>query len=84
MAVQALTPDASSTGGGVAGEILAKHSRSQQPESVQLCAAVTAILDVVAAQSLQPTPTVLFAAVMSSLERAAADDDHSDQVGLPV
>jgi ribosomal RNA-processing protein 12 len=35
----------------------------------QVCAVLQAVLDVVAAQGLQPTPTAIFAAVMSSLDR---------------
>ena len=37
----------------------------------QVCAVLQAVLDVVASQGLQPTPTVIFAAVMSSLDRPA-------------
>ena len=35
----------------------------------QVCAVLQAVLDVVAAQGMQPTPTAIFAAVMSSLDR---------------
>lgn len=78
-----LTPlSAASAGyGGVAGEVFAKHGRSQQPESAQLCAALAAIMEVIEAQALKPTPIVLFAATMASLERA--QDDNSFQVHLP-
>jgi len=36
-----------------------------------VCAVLQAVLDVVASQGLQPTPTAIFAAVMSSLDRPA-------------
>ena len=61
---------------GVAVEIFAKHSRSQQPESIQICAALTAILDVVESQLLKPSATVLYAATMASLERSHSDQSH--------
>jgi hypothetical protein len=55
---------------GVAAELLAKHSRSQQPESQQLCLILNAVLEVLQSEGMEPTPTALFAAVMSSLEKA--------------
>ena len=58
---------------GVAGEIFARHAHSQQPESQQLCAALAAILEVVEAQGMQPTPTVLFAAILVSMENFTPD-----------
>lgn len=54
---------------GVAAEIYAKHRNSTQPESQQVCAVLGAVLEVVQAEDLQPTPTTLFAALMSSLEK---------------
>ncbi len=54
---------------GVAAEIYAKHRNSTQPESQQVCAVLGAVLEVVQAEGMQPTPTTLFAAVMSSLEK---------------
>ena len=54
---------------GFVTELLAKHKNSAQPESKQLCAVLGAILEVLASEGLQPTPTALFAAVMSSLEK---------------
>ena len=54
---------------GVAAEIYAKHRNSTQPESQQVCAVLGAVLEVVQAEGLQPTPTTLFAALMSSLEK---------------
>ena len=55
--------------GGVAAELLAKHSRSRQPESQQLCLILTAVLEVLQGEGMEPTPTALFAAIMSSLEK---------------
>ena len=54
---------------GVAAEIYAKHRHSAQPESQQVCAVLGAVLEVVQAQALQPSPTALFAALMASLEK---------------
>jgi hypothetical protein len=54
--------------GSLINEILAKHARSPQPESRKLCAILQAVVEVLQMQGLQPTPTSLFAAIMSSLE----------------
>lgn len=48
-------------------EILARHGRSQQPESQQLCAILAALVDVIKSQQSEPTPAALFAAIMTSL-----------------
>ena len=66
--------------GGVVGEIYAKHRNSTQPESQQVCAVLGAVLEVVQAEGLQPTPTALFAALMSSLEKP--ETQASSQVCL--
>jgi ribosomal RNA-processing protein 12 len=50
-------------------DLLARHQNSRQPESVQLCIVASAVVDVVRSEGLRPTPTALFAALMSSLER---------------
>ena len=55
--------------GGVAGELYDRHKRSSQPESRQVCAILGAVLEVVSATGMQPTPTTLFGAVMSSLDK---------------
>ena len=55
--------------GGIVSDIYAKHRTSIQPESQQLCAVLGAVLEVVQAEGLQPTPTTLYAALMSSLEK---------------
>ena len=55
--------------GGIVSEIYAKHQKSIQPESQQLCAVLGAVLEVVQAEGLNPTPTTLYAALMSSLEK---------------
>ena len=54
---------------GFAAHLLAKHRNSAQPESRQLCAVLGAILEVLEAEGLQPTPIAVYAAVMSSLEK---------------
>ena len=63
---------------GFAAHLLAKHRNSAQPESRQLCAVLGAILEVLQAEGLQPTPTAVFAAVMSSLEKV--DGQSSPEV----
>ena len=55
--------------GGVVTEVYAKHRNSTQPESQQVCAVLGAVMEVVQSEGLQPTPTALFAALMSSLEK---------------
>lgn len=66
--------------GGVAAEILAKHIRSQQPESQQICVILSAILEVLTAEGMDPSSTALFAATMSSLEKR--ETQSSAQVGV--
>jgi ribosomal RNA-processing protein 12 len=56
-------------GPSVVDEIFARHRNSTQPESQQLRLILTSVLEVISAEGLQPTPTALFAAVMSSLQR---------------
>lgn len=68
--------------GGVVGEIYAKHRNSTQPESQQVCAVLGAVLEVVQAEGLQPTPTALFAALMSALEKP--ETQASNQVRLAI
>lgn len=50
-------------------EIFARHRNSTQPESQQLCIILSAVLEVIKAEGMQPTPTALFAALMASLEK---------------
>lgn len=54
---------------GLAAEIFTRHKNSTQPHSQQLVAILQAVLEVLKAEGLQPTPTALFAALMSSLEK---------------
>ena len=60
--------------GGVAGELYDRHKRSSQPESRQVCAVLGAVLEVVSAAGMQPTPTTLFGAVMSSLDKTETQE----------
>lgn len=55
---------------GLANEIFSRHRNSNQPQSQQLCAILAAVLEVLQAQELAPTPTALYAALMSSLEKS--------------
>ena len=48
----------------------AKHARSAQPESKQVCVVAEAIAEILRQENIAPSPTAVFAAVMSSLERA--------------
>ena len=54
--------------GGVVAELRARHGRSTQPESSAVMAVLQAVLDVLAAEAMAPSPTAIFAACMSSLE----------------
>jgi hypothetical protein len=54
---------------GMADEIFARYRNSKQLESQHVCAILEAVLEVLKAQGSQPTPTALFAALMSSLEK---------------
>ena len=54
---------------GLAQELLQKHSNSTQESSQTLCAVLRATLEVLQGEGLEPTPSALFAAVMTSLER---------------
>lgn len=53
----------------LASEIFRRHGHSAQPHSQQLCAILSAVLEVLRAEGLQPSPTALYAALMSSLEK---------------
>ena len=66
--------------GGVVAEIRARHGHSAQPESLQILAALQGIIEVVAAEGMDPSnPTTLFAAVMGTLE-ASPETRASPQV----
>lgn len=67
------------TRGSVASELLAKHRRSNQPESQQICVVLGAILEVLDGEGMEATPTALFAAIMSSLQSARASSGQSQQ-----
>ena len=69
---------------GVAAELLAKHGRSQQPESQQLCLILHAVLEVLQGEGMEPTPTALFAAIMSSLEKPETQASSQARLQVPV
>lgn len=50
-------------------EIFAKHRNGTQPESQHICIILSSILEVIASEGLQPTPTAIFAALISSLQQ---------------
>lgn len=62
--------------GGLVAEIMGRHGRSIQPESKQICLILNAVLEVIKAEGLQPTPTALFAALLASLGQPAARDSN--------
>ena len=53
----------------LAAQILARHSRSSQPESKQICVVLGAVTEVLKDEGYSPTPTAYFAAIMSLLEK---------------
>lgn len=53
---------------GVVLELRSRHGHSAQPESQQVMAVLQAVLDVLSAEGMKPSPTAIFAACMSSLE----------------
>jgi ribosomal RNA-processing protein 12 len=55
--------------GGIVSDVQARHGHSAQPESQQVMAVMRAVLEVIAAQGLSPSPTAIFAAIMSALEK---------------
>ena len=67
VAAEMLPPPSPAAGPTVVDEIFARHRNSTQPESQQLCLILSSILEVIAAQGLQPTPAALFAALMATL-----------------
>ncbi len=71
--------DPQSDDGGVVAEVLAKHGRSAQPESIQVIAVLRAVEDVVKSEQLLVTPTSLFAALMSALDKP--ETQSTAQVG---
>lgn len=56
-------------------QLRARHATSKQPESQAIVAVLSAIVDVIASQKLQPTPVSVFAAVVSSLSTGAGRSD---------
>jgi ribosomal RNA-processing protein 12 len=57
---------------GVVTEIFNRHRKSTQAESKQVCVVLAAVLEVIKAEGLQPTPTALFAALLASLAKPEA------------
>eukprot|EP00879_Flechtneria_rotunda_P018341 GHRR01019238.1.p1 GENE.GHRR01019238.1~~GHRR01019238.1.p1 ORF type:complete len:243 (+),score=93.56 GHRR01019238.1:96-824(+) len=58
--------------GGIVAEIHSRHGRSAQPESQQVLAVLRAVLEVISAEGMAATPTTIFAALMSALDRPDA------------
>lgn len=53
----------------------ARHATSKQPESQAIVAVLSAVVDVISSQQLQPTPVSVFAAVVSSLSTGGSQND---------
>jgi hypothetical protein len=64
--------------GGVTDEVSRRHGHSSQPESQQIMAVLNAVKEMIVAENLAVTPTALFAATMSALEKP--DTQQSAQV----
>ena len=58
--------------GDPVAELWDRHCRSRQPESKATCAVLEAVADILQQEGIAPSPTAVFAATMSSLERADA------------
>eukprot|EP00878_Enallax_costatus_P036532 GHUV01041032.1.p1 GENE.GHUV01041032.1~~GHUV01041032.1.p1 ORF type:complete len:246 (+),score=51.10 GHUV01041032.1:709-1446(+) len=58
--------------GGIVTEIQSRHGHSAQPESQQVLAVLQAVLEVINAEGMAATPTTIFAALMSALDRPDA------------
>ena len=56
-------------------QLRARHATSKQPESQAIVAVLSAIVDVIGSQKLQPTPISVFAAVVSSLSTGGLQTD---------
>jgi hypothetical protein len=63
-----------SADGGIVSELQSRHGHSAQPESQQVLAVLQAVLEVISAQGMSTTPTTMFAALMSALERPDAQE----------
>jgi hypothetical protein len=68
--------------GGVVAELTSRHGRSQQSSSRQVLAVLEAILAVLQAEGMPRTPTTMFAAIMSALDKQ--ETQASSQVGAPA
>jgi ribosomal RNA-processing protein 12 len=55
--------------GGIVAEVQSRHGHSAQPESQQVVAVLRAVLEVIQAEAMSATPTTIFAAIMSVLEK---------------
>lgn len=55
--------------GGIIAELTSRHANSRQPESQQVLAVLQAVVEVIQSEGMPVTPTTMFAAVMSALEK---------------
>jgi ribosomal RNA-processing protein 12 len=63
-----------SSDGGIISEVKSRHGHSAQPESQQVMAVLQAVLEVIQAEGMSATPTTIFAALMSALDRPDAQN----------
>jgi hypothetical protein len=68
--------------GGVTEEVSRRHGNSSQPESQQIMAVLNAVKEVILAENLSVTPTALFAATMSALEKSETQQSAQVRRGL--
>lgn len=68
--------------GGIVTEIKSRHGHSAQPESQQVLAVLQAVLEVIGAEGMAATPTTIFAALMSALDRQDAQSSPVVRVQL--
>ena len=65
--------------GGIVAEVTKYHGHSTQPESQQVMAVLQAMVEVIRGEGWQVSPTALFAATMTAMDRP--DTLLSPQVG---
>lgn len=75
-------PQVDHQGTSLAEEIFIRHKGKMNTESRQICAVLSGVLDVIASQGLQPTPTALFAATSTALLSQDVGKDISTAAAL--
>eukprot|EP00775_Hariotina_reticulata_P011429 gene11429-11575_t len=68
--------------GGIIVEVRSRHGHSAQPESQQVIAVLQAVLEVIQAEGMSTTPTTIFAALMSALDRQDAQNSSETTLAM--